>query len=85
MQTPYHPTDQEIGSVYSRLRRGHRNVILAIVDRSIHSYLNMSDAFFSGEPLYGKKKKGHRGSEQRKGGSFKSRHSTGKNRAAAKK
>ncbi|KAJ5227512.1 uncharacterized protein N7469_007518 [Penicillium citrinum] len=38
--------------VYMRLRHGYRNVILAVVDQGIASYLRISDAAFGKEKLY---------------------------------
>ena len=60
--------------MYMRLRHGWRNVILAVVDQGVVSYLRIGDAGFAGERLYehkgmndGSAKKGGR-SSGRKGG-----------------
>lgn len=51
--------------LYMRLRYGYRNVILAIVDQGVVSYLRMGDAAFGKEKIYdkggptGPKKGGH--------------------------
>lgn len=51
--------------LYMRLRHGYRNVILAIVDHGVVSYLRMGDAAFGKEKIYdkgglnGPKKGGH--------------------------
>ena len=68
--TPYAPpTGNADKQIYSRLRHGHRNVILAIVDGGIVSYLRMSDAGFGNEKLHlqkGSRKGGKRGRDGRK-------------------
>ena len=38
--------------LYMRLRHGYRNVILAIVDQGVTSYLRVSDAAFGKEKIY---------------------------------
>ncbi|EFQ97021.1 hypothetical protein MGYG_00064 [Nannizzia gypsea CBS 118893] len=42
--------------LYMRLRHGYRNVILAVVDQGVVSYLRISDAGFMKEPLYSQKR-----------------------------
>jgi len=49
-QTPYHsPAEKQ--SIYRKLKDGHRNVILAVVDQGVISFLNISDAGFGCEKL----------------------------------
>jgi tRNA-splicing endonuclease subunit Sen54 len=38
---------------YMRLKHGYRNVILAVVDRGVISYLRLGDAGFGLERMYG--------------------------------
>lgn len=38
--------------MYMRLRHGYRNVILAIVDQGVVSYLRVGDAAFGKEKLF---------------------------------
>lgn len=38
--------------LYLRLRHGWRNVILAVVDQGVVSFLRVGDARFGGEKLY---------------------------------
>ena len=40
---------RNMGQVYGDLKRGHRNVLLAIVDEGIVSYMNFADASFAQE------------------------------------
>ncbi|OAL69935.1 tRNA splicing endonuclease subunit [Trichophyton violaceum] len=42
--------------LYMRLRHGYRNVILAVVDQGVVSYLRISDAGFMKEPLHSQKR-----------------------------
>jgi len=47
-QTPYHiPAEKQ--SIYRKLKDGYRNVILAVVDQGVISFLNVSDAGFGCE------------------------------------
>lgn len=46
------PRLEGIGAVYNRLKHGYKNVILAVVDEGIVSYVRMADAGFSREKLY---------------------------------
>ncbi|EEQ30078.1 tRNA-splicing endonuclease subunit sen54 [Microsporum canis] len=55
------PLDPPLGEkmdrlLYMRLRHGYRNVILAVVDQGVVSYLRISDSGFMKEPLYAQKK-----------------------------
>lgn len=43
---------EPINAVYSRLRHGYKNVILAVVDEGIVSYVRVADAGFCREKLY---------------------------------
>ena len=50
---PYDPPPpNNEGHVYRRLKHGYRNVILAIVDQGVISYMRVSDAGFGKEKLY---------------------------------
>lgn len=67
-QTPYHSPAQK-PSMYQKLKDGYRNVILAVVDQGVISFLNVSDSGFGCERLWidknsskaGKLKGGFRG------------------------
>jgi tRNA-splicing endonuclease subunit Sen54 len=77
--SPWDPPKKEwtgLGNSYQRLRHGWRNVILAVVDQGVISYLRMSEAAFGEERLYdrfdgggarGGKKGGSRGKERGRG------------------
>lgn len=52
--------------MYMRLRHGWRNVILAVVDQGVVSYLRIGEAGFAGEKLY--EQKGMAGGSVKKGG-----------------
>ncbi|OBT65586.1 hypothetical protein VE03_05571 [Pseudogymnoascus sp. 23342-1-I1] len=55
--TPWDPPKKEWAGdtkSYQRLKHGFRNVILAVVDQGIISYLTMSEAAFGEEALYGR-------------------------------
>jgi len=62
--TPYRPP-QESGQMYAKFRNGHKNVILAIVDQGVTSYLRFADAGFGREKLYERKGPGP---NQKRGG-----------------
>ncbi|KAL4996092.1 tRNA-splicing endonuclease subunit sen54 N-term-domain-containing protein [Aspergillus recurvatus] len=44
--------------LYVRLKNGHRNVILAVVDQGVVSYLRISDAAFGKEKIYAQRPSG---------------------------
>jgi tRNA-splicing endonuclease subunit Sen54 len=53
--SPWDPPKKELtgpGNSYQRLRHGWRNVILAVVDQGVISYLRVSEAAFGEERLY---------------------------------
>ncbi|KAF2204880.1 hypothetical protein GQ43DRAFT_363739 [Delitschia confertaspora ATCC 74209] len=54
---PPKPTDQ----MYQKLRHGVRNIILAVVDNGIPSYIRVGDACFAEEKLYERLGRGPRG------------------------
>lgn len=54
--------------MYMRLRHGYRNVVLAVVDQGVVSYLRVADAAFGKEKLY-EAKNGPSG--PKRGGNFK--------------
>ncbi|KAK6440754.1 tRNA-splicing endonuclease subunit sen54 [Oleoguttula sp. CCFEE 5521] len=48
---PYDPP-KEAQQLYTKLKQGYRNVILAVVDQGVTSYMRISDAVFGLEKLY---------------------------------
>ncbi|EKG19291.1 hypothetical protein MPH_03154 [Macrophomina phaseolina MS6] len=65
--TPYDPPKPD-GQLYQKIKQGYRNVVLAIVDQGIVSYVRVADAGFGMEKLYeraprgaGSKRGGYRG------------------------
>lgn len=44
--------------MYMRLRHGYRNVILAVVDQGVVSFLRVGDAAFGKEKVYAEKPPG---------------------------
>ncbi|PYH42326.1 tRNA-splicing endonuclease subunit SEN54 family protein [Aspergillus saccharolyticus JOP 1030-1] len=60
--TPLDPPSSEKMSrqMYMRLRHGYRNVILAVVDEGVVSYLRISEAAFGKEKLYKQKALGNK-------------------------
>ena len=53
--TPWDPPNKEwVGPAksYQRIKHGYRNVVIAVVDQGIISYLRMAEAAFGEEPLY---------------------------------
>jgi tRNA-splicing endonuclease subunit Sen54 len=48
------PLDPPVGNkpLYVRLKNGYRNVILAVVDQGVVSYLRIADAAFGKEKIY---------------------------------
>lgn len=61
--TVYTPPDQN-AQLYQRMRHGHKNVILAIVDQGVTSYLRVADSGFGRQKLYDRKS----GPPRKKGG-----------------
>lgn len=64
---PPPPDNDNAGKMYVRLKHGYRNVILAVVDQGIISYLRIADAGFGKEKLYagaGRSKFGFRGGKR---------------------
>lgn len=57
---PYDPPKQD-GQLYQKLKYGYKNVILAIVDQGVTSYLRLVDAGFGREKLYERRGKGPAG------------------------
>lgn len=68
--TPYDPPDEK-AQLYPKLKHGYKNVILAVVDQGVVSYLRIADAAFGREKLYERKsvprggKRGGRGGRGR--------------------
>ena len=58
--TPHNPPTPNM-QVYQKLKHGSRNVILAVVDNGIPSYIRIADACFAEEKLYDRLGKGPRG------------------------
>ncbi|KAF1814364.1 hypothetical protein P152DRAFT_447736 [Eremomyces bilateralis CBS 781.70] len=73
--TPYAPPPESM-PLYQRLKKGHRNVILAIVDCGIVSYLTASDAGFAIEGIQWSPRK--RGPPFKRSGGRKGRHRAAK-------
>jgi tRNA-splicing endonuclease subunit Sen54 len=51
-QTPFHPPMKEDPNVYRKVKTGYRNVILAVVDQGIVSFVNVVDAAFGQAKLW---------------------------------
>ncbi|KIW06607.1 uncharacterized protein PV09_02322 [Verruconis gallopava] len=51
LQSPYHPPQPQDG-LNMKLKRGYRNVIIAIVDSGVLSFIDVSDAGFGCEKLW---------------------------------
>ncbi len=65
---PYSPPPEGTeGQVYKRLKHGYRNVLLAIVDQGVVSYLRVADAGFGNEKLYERGERGGKGRGKRGG------------------
>ena len=54
---PYDPPKED-GQLYQKLKYGYKNVILAVVDQGVVSYLRVADAAFGREKLYERKPRG---------------------------
>ncbi|KAF2482989.1 tRNA-splicing endonuclease subunit sen54 N-term-domain-containing protein [Neohortaea acidophila] len=65
--TPYDPP-KDTAQLYQKLKYGYKNVILAIVDQGIVSYLRFGDAAFGLEHLYERQRGGPGGKRGRGGG-----------------
>ncbi|KAK0345724.1 tRNA-splicing endonuclease subunit sen54 [Friedmanniomyces endolithicus] len=64
---PYEPPKAE-DQLYQKLKHGYKNVILAIVDQGVVSYLRISDAAFGRERLYERAGRGFGGKRGGRGG-----------------
>ncbi|KAF2471981.1 uncharacterized protein BDR25DRAFT_221589 [Lindgomyces ingoldianus] len=64
--TPYNAFKSD-GNLYAKLRHGSRNVILAIVDNGIPSYIRIADVAFSEEKLYERVGRAPRGKGRSRG------------------
>lgn len=62
-QTPYHPPDPK-HNLYKKLKEGYRDVILAVVDQGVTSFIDVSDSGFGQERLWGREKKPFRGGKR---------------------
>lgn len=70
---PFDPIPEKEKPQFQRLKDGHRNVILAVVDSGITSFLKLSDVEFGNEKMYLRKPaspkgKGGRGGKGKSGG-----------------
>ncbi|KAI9732168.1 MAG: tRNA-splicing endonuclease subunit sen54 [Cirrosporium novae-zelandiae] len=75
-QTPYDPPPGYMNNPDAKLKWGKRNVVVAVVDRGIISYLRLSDGDFSSRKVWeggvgrgkgkGRGKGGHKGSQKGK-------------------
>lgn len=66
---PYDPPPAgSEGQVYKRLKHGYRNVLLAVVDQGVVSYMRIADAGFSKEKIYERSGRGRGGKRGGMGG-----------------
>ena len=65
--TPYDPPPPT-SQLYQKLKHGYKNVILAVVDQGVTSYLRIADAAFGREKLYERKGKMPGGKRGGRGG-----------------
>ena len=65
--TPYDPP-HETAQLYQKLKHGYKNVVLAVVDQGVTSYLRIADAAFGREKLYERNGKGLDGKRGGRGG-----------------
>ncbi|KAL9044299.1 MAG: hypothetical protein Q9206_007402, partial [Seirophora lacunosa] len=63
---PYAPPPESEGRSYHRLRHGYRNVVLAVVDQGVVSYMRVADAGFGREKMY--ERVGRAGGKGKRGG-----------------
>nr|POE50073.1 putative trna-splicing endonuclease subunit sen54 [Quercus suber] len=75
--TPYAPPPEKL-PMYQKLKHGYNNVILAIVDQGVVSYLRLSDAAFGKEKLYERTVKPFGGKRGGRGGARGSRGGRGR-------
>jgi len=67
--TPYDPPPKSMEKqVYQRLKHGYRNVVLAVVDQGVVSYLRVADAGFGQERIYERFGRGGGGKRGGRGG-----------------
>lgn len=59
---------ESINATYGRLKHGYKNVILAVVDEGIVSYVRVADAGFVREKLYERVESGRGGKGGGRGG-----------------
>ena len=59
---PYDPPPQSMDKqLYQKLKHGYRNVILAVVDQGVVSYVRIADAAFGKEKIYNRPGRGRGG------------------------
>lgn len=80
-QTPYHPPDPK-HNLYKKLKEGYRNVILAVVDQGVTSFIDVSDSGFEQEKLWGREKKPFRGGKRSGRGGGRGRGGRGRGRGS---
>ncbi|KAL8716459.1 MAG: hypothetical protein Q9225_006211 [Loekoesia sp. 1 TL-2023] len=73
---PYAPPPENETRSYQRLKHGYRNVVLAIVDQGVVSYMRVADAGFGLEKMY-ERGVGRAGQGKRGGGGGKRGHKGG--------
>lgn len=76
------PAWQNPGRLYQRLKHGHRNVLVAIVDRGLVNYMRFGEGAFGEERLYERHdaKRGGRGGGGKRGGRGRGRGGRGRGR-----
>jgi len=63
--TPYSPPPADTeGKLYQKLRHGYRNVMIAVVDQGVVSYMRIADAGFGKERVYESAGRGGRGGKR---------------------
>ncbi|GIZ41617.1 hypothetical protein CKM354_000491600 [Cercospora kikuchii] len=65
--TPYNPPKDD-AQMYTKLKHGYKNVILAVVDQGVTSYLRLADAAFGREKIYERTQSGRGGKRGGRGG-----------------
>ncbi|RBR00697.1 hypothetical protein VDGD_07022 [Verticillium dahliae] len=69
--TPYDPADASLsapGRFYPRLKHGHRNVLISVVDRGLVNFMRFGQAAFADEKLYERFDLPNRGRGGKRGG-----------------
>ncbi|KAI5362964.1 putative tRNA-splicing endonuclease, subunit Sen54 [Septoria linicola] len=66
--TPYNPPKNNDAHMHVKLKHGYKNVILAVVDNGVPSYLRIADAAFGHEKVYERTQRGGGGKRGGRGG-----------------